>query len=123
MAEKHMQALRNPKNQTREKASPIAHRQPTSKLGRVSVLLVILVVAVGTMAFLSNVEARQGSGQKWQEVSAGAVPTSFGDIVSVSGDVTNYVICFKDDRGTLRLVNFRGGKIPNKCYVIERKSE
>ena len=68
---------------------------------------------------LSVAEAQ--SGPKWKEIAAGIIPTEFGELLSVNGTAGNYSLVFRDSDKVLRIVDLRGGKIPNRSLVIQRK--
>ncbi|OUW47060.1 hypothetical protein CBD41_01510 [bacterium TMED181] len=61
------------------------------------------------------------SGPKWKEQVAGVIPTEFGELLTVNGTAGNYSLVFRDNDKILRIVDLRGGKIPNRSLVIQRK--
>ena len=61
------------------------------------------------------------SGPKWKEQVAGTIPTEFGELLSVNGTSGNYSLVFRDNDKNLRIVDLRGGKVPNRTLVIQRK--
>ena len=71
------------------------------------------------MSANSVVEAQ--SGPKWKEQVAGIIPTEFGELLTVNGTAGNYSLVFRDNDKILRIVDLRGGKVPNRTLVIQRK--
>ena len=68
---------------------------------------------------MDQVEAQ--SAPKWKEQAAGIIPTEFGELLSVNGTSGNYSLVFRDSDKKLRIVDLRGGKVPNRTLVIQRK--
>lgn len=66
-------------------------------------------------------EAEAQSAPKWKEQVAGVIPTDFGELLSVNGTSGNYSLVFRDNDKKLRIVDLRGGKVPNRTLVIQRK--
>ena len=92
--------------------------------------LLLLVIAIfGNLAWLSGVESpfnsdrsvEAQSAPKWKQQVAGVIPTDFGELISVNGTAGNYSLVFRDSEKVLRIVDLRGGKIPNRSLVIQRK--
>ena len=92
--------------------------------------LLLLVIAIfGNLAWLSGVDSpfrsagtvESQSAPKWKHQVAGVIPTDFGELLSVNGTAGNYSLVFRDSEKVLRIVDLRGGKIPNRSLVIQRK--
>ena len=66
-------------------------------------------------------DAEAQSAPKWKEQVAGVIPTDFGELLSVNGTSGNYSLVFRDNDKKLRIVDLRGGKVPNRTLVIQRK--
>ena len=91
----------------------------------------ILVALTMTFGFLwvtgvpsplsATTEAEAQSAPKWKEQAAGVIPTDFGELLSVNGTSGNYSLVFRDNDKNLRIVDLRGGKVPNRTLVIQRK--
>ncbi|MFL2857371.1 MAG: hypothetical protein ACJ0DK_03000 [Planctomycetota bacterium] len=75
--------------------------------------------APSPLSATTEVEAQ--SAPKWKEQVAGVIPTDFGELLSVNGTSGNYSLVFRDNDKKLRIVDLRGGKVPNRTLVIQRK--
>ena len=78
-----------------------------------------LTGAPSPLSSTNQVEAQ--SAPKWKEQAAGVIPTDFGELLSVNGTSGNYSLVFRDNDKNLHIVDLRGGKVPNRTLVIQRK--
>lgn len=99
--------------------------QIAKKLG-----MAVVLVAVGCMlGFVASPLLTKGEAmaQKkkpkkspYNEISIGTVPTEYGDLISVSGTRSNSLLAFKNEKGEVRLLEFRGNKITPSCFRVDR---
>ena len=55
----------------------------------------------------------------WTETLAGVVPHRFGDLMDVDGQERRYRLSFRDEAGSIRIVEFQG-TIREQCVVVRR---
>jgi len=69
----------------------------------------------------ATAEAQSKKKTRWNFTQAGTVPTEFGELITVNGTSGNYTMVFQDTDKNVRLVDLRGGKIPPRAIVFDRK--
>ncbi len=77
--------------------------------------------SLGDSAMAAGKKGKDKGEKKWLEVDIGKIPNEFGDLVGFSGQPNNWGFLFKNSDGELRLVEYRGGKLPNRNFLITRK--
>ena len=91
-----------------------------------AVLVIAALLAGNLVVMLDSANAMAGDTKKKKppfiEHKAGVIPSVYGDLVNVAGSNRNYILTFKDDDGTLRIIEVQAGnKLPRTLTVIERK--
>lgn len=89
------------------------------------IALVTLGLVAGTVmsSYLDrdNAEAQNKKKPAFTEVVIGEVPNEFGKLASVSGTSNNALLCFQNDKGEVRLLEFRGNKLTPRAFKVNRK--
>ncbi|MGE4618775.1 MAG: hypothetical protein AAEJ04_03085 [Planctomycetota bacterium] len=83
--------------------------------------LVVFEVSVGPDSPKDIASAQSAKKVNWRYTEAGTVPTEFGELIQVNGTSGNYTLVFQDTEKVIRLVDLRGGKIPQRAISIQRK--
>ena len=83
--------------------------------------LVVFEVSVGPHGPKDIATAQSAKKVNWRYTEAGTVPTEFGELIQVNGTSGNYTLVFQDTEKVIRLVDLRGGKIPQRAISIKRK--
>lgn len=90
-----------------------------------AVLVIAALLAGNVIVMLDSASAMpdtKKSKPPFIEKVAGQIPSVYGDLVNVAGSNRNYILTFKDDDGTLRIIEVQsGGKLPKHVTVIKRK--
>ncbi|MEE8142480.1 MAG: hypothetical protein V3T77_05225 [Planctomycetota bacterium] len=93
------------------------------KRGVLTILLLVLVAVAGySLGSMTTSTATAQNKKKgvWQDIAIGEIPTNYGDLVAFGGAPNNWGLVFKNNEGELRIIEFRGGKLPNRSYIIKR---
>ena len=69
----------------------------------------------------AEAQSKKKKSVKWNFTMAGTVPTEFGELITVNGTSGNYTLVFQDTEKKVRLVDLRGGKIPSRAILFDRK--
>jgi hypothetical protein len=83
--------------------------------------LVVFDVSLGQSDGNEIATAQSAKKVNWRYTEAGTVPTEFGELIQVNGTSGNYTLVFQDTEKMIRLVDLRGGKIPQRAISIKRK--
>ena len=93
----------------------------------ITVVVVAAVLLAGNLVLMLDSDDAMAKDTKkkkssFVEAKAGVIPSVYGDLVNVAGSKGNYILTFKDDDGTLRIVELQAGnKLPKRLTMIERK--
>lgn len=91
-------------------------RSHSSRRGYTLLGVAVLGVALGACGVLLAQKKKPG----WKSDLAGSVPTEFGELVSVTGDTQTTILTYKNSKNEVRVVRFRGIKLPGKAVLITR---
>ncbi len=105
------------------------HNRQADPVSQRLLKLVLIIALMANLAWLAGIPSPFGdtpqleaqSSPKWKQQVAGVIPTEFGELLSVNGTAGNYSLVFRDNEKLLRIVDLRGGKVPNRTLVIQRK--
>ncbi len=87
----------------------------------VCLLLFILDLVATDPGVVPVAEAQKADRKiQWKETDAGAIPNSFGELITINGTNGSYTLVFKNTEKEIRIVDLRGSKLPVRATLVRR---
>lgn len=67
-----------------------------------------------------SADAQQPKKPTYLENPIGSVPTDWGELVNSTGAPGAVVLTFKNEKGQIRMVEFRGNKLNDRVFLVDR---